>query len=446
MVAVFILLGIVVAGMNLVNYRAVVDDAKETLVVLSHNKGTIPDLERPDDLPPWEKPEHDQLEDKSDAESEDDGEENADEENENDSINRPGQLGTDEDEDSFRGFGKNAEVFFESRFFSVLFDEEGNVTETNTRSIYMVTENDAIEISEQVYALQKEEGLTGDYLFQKTEEGDCTRITFLDCGRKLASARTFLLISLIAAFVGYAVFFFVIFFYSKRITKPVAESYEKQKRFITDAGHEIKTPLAIIKADSEVLEMDLPGNEWVEDIQKQTSRLASLTNDLVSLARMEEAGASLSKEELSLSALVEEEASAYEMLAQAGNKLLKLQIQPDLQFTGDEKAIRRLVNILMDNAMKYSPENTEVSLALFKNGTKIRLSVRNETEGEMSEQDLSLLFDRFYRMDASRNSETGGHGIGLSMAKAICEAHGGKISASSADGHSLTMEAILPAA
>ena len=410
MVAVFILLGIVVAGMNLVNYRAVVDDASETLAVLSRNKGAVPDLDRMDDLPPWAIPDEDR----------------------------------DDGKRGFPGFEKNAEVLFEARYFSVLFDAEGNVLEANTRDIYMVTVEEAVAISQKVYAGNKTEGLTGDYLYLRAEEGNGVRITFLDCGRKLSSARTFLLISLIAAVVGYAVFFFVIFFYSKRITKPVAESYEKQKRFITDAGHEIKTPLAIIEADADVLEMDLEENEWVDDIKKQTKRLASLTNDLVSLARMEEAGASLSKTQLKLSELIEEEASAYEMLAQAGNKTLNMQIQPNLVYTGDEKAIRRLANILLDNAMKYSPENTEVSLFLSSSGQKIRFSVSNRTEQEVAEKDLSLLFDRFYRMDASRNSETGGHGIGLSMAKAICEAHGGKIAASTPDGHSLTMEVILP--
>ena len=132
------------------------------------------------------------------------------------------------------------------------------------------------------------------------------------------------------------------------------------------------------------------------------------------------------------------------MLAQSGGRTLDLQIQPALFMNGNEKSLRRLVNILMDNAMKYSPENTEVSLQLKKNGKQIRLSVENKTTAEISKENLELLFDRFYRMDASRNSETGGHGIGLSMAKVIAEAHGGKIGASSADGRSLKIEVVLP--
>ena len=223
----------------------------------------------------------------------------------------------------------------------------------------------------------------------------------------------------------------------------MAESYEKQKQFITDAGHEIKTPLAIIKADADVLEMDYEDNEWVKDIQHQTERLTSLTNDLVSLARMEEGKSAVTFSEFPLSETVEEECSAYLMLAQSGGKQILSEIQPALFLNGDEKAIRRLVNIFLDNAMKYSPENSEIKVSLKKTGKQIRFSVLNQTKEPVNRDNLDRMFDRFYRMDASRNSETGGHGIGLSMAKAITEAHGGKISASSEDGTSLLMEVVL---
>ena len=432
MVAVFVLIAIVVAGMNIINYRAVVREAEDTLTYLSQNKGTFPDMD-PGNMPEG-----------------------------NGGIFRPGEFGEipqngNDDSSDFAGqngmgqgggpalpSGMSPETPYESRFFSVLLSEDGEIIMTDINRIASVSQEEAEEYALDILSSKKEKGFIEDYLFAKSEEDECVRITFLDCGRKLDSFNKFLTISLIVAAVGYVLFFFVIFFFSKKIIRPVAESYEKQKRFITDAGHEIKTPLAIIKADADVLEMDNEGNEWIEDIQKQTERLTSLTNDLVSLARMEESGAAEQKSELALSELVEEEATAYQMLAQSGEKKLNLQIQPALFVNGNEKSLRRLVNILMDNAMKYSPENTEVSLQLKKNGKQIRLSVQNKTTSEISKENLELLFDRFYRMDSSRNSETGGHGIGLSMAKAIAEAHGGKISASSTDGSSLKIEVVLP--
>ena len=422
MVAVFVLIAIVVAGMNIINYQAVVREAEDTLSYLAKNKGTFPDMGP--GFQPGAYPQNEFDDDDQDDDLYDD-----------DDFRPGGQM---------LPSGMSPETPYESRFFSVLLSEDGRVIMTDINRIASVSQEDAEEYALDILSAEKEKGFIDDYLFVKSEEDEGVRITFLDCGRKLDSFHKFLTISLIVAAAGYVLFFFVIFFFSKKIIRPVAESYEKQKRFITDAGHEIKTPLAIIKADADVLEMDDEGNEWIEDIQKQTERLTSLTNDLVSLARMEESGASEQKTELALSELVEEEASAYQMLAQSGGRTLDLQIQPALFMNGNEKSLRRLVNILMDNAMKYSPENTEVSLQLKNNGKQIRLSVENKTTAEISKENLELLFDRFYRMDSSRNSETGGHGIGLSMAKAIAEAHGGKISASSTDGSSLKIEVVLP--
>lgn len=426
MVAVFILLGSIVAAMNLLNYRAVVQDAEETLGYLAQNKGTFPEM--------MDGPRYGEFHEEF-GERPEDAEGNFEEGKESGKMFRP------------KEFPKwmSPETPYESRFFSVLLDSEGTVVATDIREIASVSEEEAAAYAVSINESGKERGFIDDYRYLRTEEEAGVRIVFLDCGRKLESFRTFLLLSLIAAAAGYVLFFIVIFFYSKRIVRPVAESYEKQKRFITDAGHEIKTPLAIIKADADVLEMDYENNEWIEDIQKQTERLTSLTSDLVSLARMEEGKSAFVISDFCLSDAVEEEADAFQMLAQSSGKELKIEVQPALFMNGDEKTIRRLVNIFMDNALKYSPENTAVELELKKSGKQIVLSVFNQTSEPVEKEKLGLLFDRFYRTDSSRNSETGGHGIGLSMAKAIVESHGGKISASSPDGNSLRMEAVFPA-
>lgn len=425
MIAVFVLLGIVVAGMNLFNYQSVLKDAEETLQYLASNRGIFPDLGPDENGEP------------AFPENRDDDDRNGDD--------RQGEKEDDNNDRRFIPKGMSPETPYESRFFSVLLTTDGTIQMTDVRRIASVTEEQASEYALQVLKGNETQGFISDYMFLRTDEDGFVRVTFLDCGRKLESFRTFLLISLITSAAGYVLFFFVIFFYSKRITKPVAESYEKQKQFITDAGHEIKTPLAIIKADADVLEMDLENNEWVEDIQNQTKRLTALTNDLVSLARMEEGKSAVTFAEFSLSEAVEEECAAYLMLAQTEEKELVQDIQQGVFLNGDERAIRRLVNIFLDNAMKYSPEKTEIRVSLKKTGKQIHLSVFNRTREMINKENLSRMFDRFYRMDASRNSETGGHGIGLSMAKAITEAHGGKISAVSGDGMSLSMEVVLPA-
>ena len=142
-------------------------------------------------------------------------------------------------------------------------------------------------------------GFSGNFRYAVSTEGETTRILFLDCGRKLDAFRSFLFASIAISLLGYVVVLLLIAFFSNRIVRPMAESYEKQKRFITDASHELKTPLTIISADVDVLAMDLGENEWLEDIQKQARRLTALTEELVYLSRMEESEVSLTMIEFS---------------------------------------------------------------------------------------------------------------------------------------------------
>lgn len=394
MTALLVLLCVIVAGMNILNYNAVVQDADDILGVLSLNRGSFPDF---------------------------DGDKKGD---------MPKNM--------------SPETPYESRYFSVLMTDDAEVILIDTSRIKAVDTKEAITYAEEAIQRNTSRGFIGNYRFFCDANGETIRLTFLDCGRKLDSFRTFLLASIAMALGGFAIFFFVILFFSGKILRPVAESYEKQKRFITDAGHEIKTPLTIIKADIDVLEMELGENEWLEDIQKQSQRLSSLTNDLVYLSRMEEADTPLPMIEFPLSDVVSETAASFQALAQTQEKDFQCEIQPMLSLNGSEKAIRQLVNILLDNALKYSPAQGHVSLSLQKQGRQIRLTVFNTTASPVSKENLGQIFERFYRMDASRNAQTGGYGIGLSIAKAIVTAHNGKIRAATQDGQSLEITAAFP--
>lgn len=396
MAALLVLLAVIVTGMNAINYNSVVSDADETLSLLSKNSGRFPDFSDPDFID-RELPRH-----------------------------------------------MTPETPYESRYFSVLLDGNSNVVQTDTSRIKAIDPNSAIEYAGAVVDSGKEAGFVGKYRFLCYVEENSTRIVFLDCGRKIDAFHDFLIASIGMALAGYAFFFFVILFFSGRIIRPVTESYEKQRRFITDAGHEIKTPLAIIQADVDVLGMDLEENEWLEDIRKQTRRLADLTNDLVYLSRMEESGSALQMIEFPVSDVVAETASSFQALAQTQNKTFRLDIQPMLSLVGDEKSIRQLVNILLDNALKYSPEGGEVSVSLHRQARQLRLTVRNTVREPIPKEQLPHLFERFYRVDSSRSAQTGGYGIGLSVAKAIVSAHSGKISAASPTPDSLEMTVQLP--
>ena len=242
--------------------------------------------------------------------------------------------------------------------------------------------------------------------------------------------------------MGVTAVFLLVVVLSKKAIEPVAQSYEKQKRFITDAGHEIKTPLTIIDADTTILEMEYGENEWLSDINIQTKRLADLTNDLIYLSKMEEENKKMETIEFPFSDVVEEVAQSFQNLATVQKKVFQMDIKPMVSIKGDEKSIRQLISILLDNAVKYCGENGNIRLSVWKKGKSTMMSVYNTTK-EMKKENLDHLFDRFYRTDESRNSQTGGYGIGLSIAQAVVIAHKGKIQASSEDGRSLLITVTL---
>lgn len=265
-----------------------------------------------------------------------------------------------------------------------------------------------------------------------------------DYDTAMESFWNFLYASILISAIGYLLVFVLITYFSGRIIRPVLESYEKQKQFITDAGHELKTPVTIINADVDVLRMEQGDSEWLDDIQLQVKRMSELTSNLVYLSRMEESGGKLPLIEFPVSDIVEEALASFRTLAQSANKELQCDIEPMLSMKGNDKAIGQLIHILMDNAMKYSPEGSAIAISLHKQGRNLILSVLNQSNYTIAKADLPRLFDRFYRTDPSRNSETGGHGIGLSVAKAIVETHNGRIQAESSDVNTLKITTMFP--
>lgn len=267
---------------------------------------------------------------------------------------------------------------------------------------------------------------------------------FLDCGRSLSGLRTVLAASVALSTLGLLAVLALLAVFSRRIVRPLAESYEKQRRFITDAGHELKTPLTIIGADADLLALELGENEWLADIRSQVIRLTGLTQDLIYLSRMDEAQPQLQRIEFPFSDVAEEAAQSFQGPALAQGKALELHIQPLLSYTGDEKSLRQLISILLDNAVKYSPAGAAISISLKREGRCLRLCVANPTAQPISSEQLAHLFDRFYRVDSSRASETGGYGLGMSIAQSIASAHKGKIRAESPEKDMLAVTVTLP--
>ena len=354
-----------------------------------------------------------------------------------------GQTLYDDDVNSFVPPGMSPEVPYESRFFIVSASSDGDLINSDLSRIICVDEESVMEYISAALKSSSDQGFIGNFRFSKSADDNGLRIIFLDCGRKLDQFRSFLRISVIVGLCGCLVVFLAFVFTAGIIVAPIAESYEKQKRFISDAGHEIKTPLTIINANVDLLELDGEKEELTE-IREQTVRLTGLTNDLIMLSKMEEAEHTIQKIDFPLSDLVSETAASFRAPAASRGLNFNADIAQGVSMNGAPDAIRRLISVLLENAVKYAPENGSVKLCMISQKKQSIISVENDTAERISENDLAHIFDRFYRADASRNSSTGGHGIGLSIAKAIVEAHGGSISASSKTGNDFCVTAVLP--
>ncbi len=332
--------------------------------------------------------------------------------------------------------GVPGEARFSARYFIVRTDGNGTVTHTDFSRIATVEES---ELSTYLSKAKKKQGFVGNFRYKKEKTADGFTYVFLDCEKEIVSTRTFIISSAIFTFAGLIVIAGLILLLSKKALAPVEESYEKQKRFITDASHELKTPLTVISANAELLELETGENEWIDSIKNQVQKLSKLTKELVFLSRMDEGSASFEKESFSLKTALEEVAEGFEEAALVKGKKIEI-ASSDVSVCANEEMIRRVIGLILDNAIKYAESET-ISVSLRKEGNRAVLKQSNAAS--LSKGEHPELFERFYRPDASRTSATGGHGIGLSVVRSVAEAHGGSASAVS-DGEKITFEIKLP--
>ena len=316
-----------------------------------------------------------------------------------------------------------------ARYFYVRFDSAGNILRTNLKHIYAVTDEQARQIAQELYGGEPS-GQYEQFQYQTIplpeEKGQL--MLFLDTSTQQESIVTVLLISLGIGLLCWLIMLLLVVLLSRRAIAPIAENMEKQKQFVTNAGHEIKTPLAIILANADALELHNGESKWSKNIRAQTIRLSELMKNLLTLARTDEEGAALPMSNFSLDLLAEEALDLHREPIQAKRLDLHTDIHSPITLKGNRESILQLVSVLLDNACKYTPEAGAVSLCLRKEGNRVCLQVKN-TCPQPPEEDLEKLFDRFYRGDAARTQSTGGYGIGLSAARTIAQAHGGTVTA-----------------
>ncbi|MEE3392464.1 MAG: HAMP domain-containing sensor histidine kinase [Lachnospiraceae bacterium] len=356
---------------------------------------------------------------------------------------------------------------YETRYFSVIFDEDENELMTITNHIASVSSDKAADYGKHImkgissrHHRIGEKGMKkigGNYYYyyvrtldKKTDKEDLSAIkenidtvtqtdsdpkyiiVFVDATSQMRSAGLTARMTLVTAACSLLLFILLLSLMSGKVVRPFINNMEKQRQFITNASHELKTPLTVISANTEVIEMMNGKNEWTESIIKQVKRMNNLISDLISLARDEETDKNL-MENINLSDVAERQAADFKTVIENSGRTFDSDIAENITIKGEEKNISELFNILLDNAVKYCDEGGNIALSLKARGKGALITVSNSyADGE--KQDYNRFFDRFYRADISHNNKKQGFGIGLSMAASIVKKHKGKITASWKNG------------
>ena len=333
------------------------------------------------------------------------------------------------------------EVQYSLRFFSVHYAPDGALIRVNQENIASVSQTEAEEFADAALATGKLHGYKNGYRYLVSTSERETVVLFLNSERELQNVRSLVGTTLAIAGISLLVVFELVILFSRRAITPYLKNMEAQKQFITNASHELKTPLTAIATSADVLAMEHADDEWITNIQTQAGRLSRLIGNLVTLSRLDEENPFPVRTEFSLSDALWEISESFASVSQARGKSYAQDIAEELTLTGDRTAIQQMVSILLDNALKYSSEGSAISLTAHRRGKRITITVSNALDTEQR-IDTARLFDRFYRADESHSGTISGTGIGLSIAKATVQAHGGTIAAKQS-GHILTFQVLL---
>lgn len=321
-------------------------------------------------------------------------------------------------------------LFQLSDFYSAAISEDGKVLAVDNGRSALYTEEQVIGLANEILAENKTSGHIGHFIYIVQDRDGYTLAAFMDTSLTEDSMRKVLINTVIAGAVAVIILFFAAVYLAKVIIRPLEENDRKQKQFISDAGHELKTPVSVISANSEILSKEIGDNEWLSNIRYENERMGSLVSDLLELSRAE--NAAYQAEDINLSRLVVREVLPFESVAFEKGLTLNCETEPDIMVKGNSKQLCQLISILTDNAISHSSGGA-VSVELVRERRNAVIRVRNCGE-EIPEKIRDRMFDRFYRIDEVRGDEGRHYGLGLAIAKAITETHKGRITADCRDG------------
>ncbi len=317
-----------------------------------------------------------------------------------------------------------------TRTFLIWLDAEGQLLRLDN-GMPGVTESRAGELAREAAEENRDRGWVSDYRYRRIAGEGETLYVFVDGSLNRSVSNRLLFTAFLVLLGSAALILALTVLFSKRVVRPVAASYEKQKQFITDANHELKTPLTLILSNLDIVESEFGKSEWLDDIRSEGERMGLLINQMVTLSRMDESENRQLSARFDLSDLVVDTVAEFQPLADERGLSLWVKLEPGLPYRGDQELIRRLVAILMDNAVKYCDPDGIIRVELFRRRHPVLL-VENDYAAVDSLQ-LDRLFDRFYRADKARTF-SGSFGVGLSIARSILRSHHGSISAYRREG------------
>ena len=324
------------------------------------------------------------------------------------------------------------EMRFDTRYFSVKLTKKGEIIATNINTI-SYTEAEAQEFALSVYENYGKTGWLGDFRYRVSEKVDGEVIVVAaDFSRELAPSRTVLYTSLIVFGAGLLLSLIFLIGISNIVINPVKDAIEKQKEFISNASHELKTPLTVISANNELIEIRDGESEETDTISRQIRKLSMLVKSLNNLANIDEIDKIVEFKKINLSNLLTESIEPFKELFNKDGKELSLNIEKDIEYKGNESYLKELFSIIIENAYKYTKSKAEISLKLEEN--RITILEKNDSE-DIKDGNLDEIFERFYRSDDVRAKAIEGSGLGLSIAKEIVSLHGGRIKAKGEDSN-----------
>lgn len=383
MLSVFLVLFIIIGIINIVSYSNINKDADNTLELLISNNGSFNEIPNQKN-PPNKRP------------------------------------------------NMSPEVPFETRYFTVTLNDT-SVISIDTGKIAAISSDDAKDIARELYDNGDTSGFYKVYKYKATSYGSNTMYVFLDCSNSLNNFYSFLKSSLLISLIGLILVFILVFFLSNIVVKPFVDIHTKQQKFITNASHEIKTPLTVINSAVDIIEMEGVNNEWTKSIKNQIDKLTKLTNKLIYLSRLDEQE-KIDMEEFNLTNKIKELIDSFIPHLLKTKITINQSLDENIMYKGNVQYIEYLLSILIDNAIKYCSSNhIDISLK------GLEFTIKNEANS-IKKGNYDYIFDRFYRLEESRNSKTGGNGIGLSIAKSIVSLHKGKITAKAENDNELIIK------